>query len=388
MRTLISVLVSCLAVSAVSAQPVDHAIARCTMLPVPLGFNATDWQFERCAPDIETSELWPLDRSDSVGGELNGFAVRRTTGRGSLVYVVDTGILQRHDEFRREDGSDNVIGGFDAHQAAGNRSPCPDFALEPCYFGPGDRLRHGHGTAVASTVAGRTVGIAPDAMLYSATIYPTPVPREPLMWKTVLDHIMQHAWDPSAPAFETAIVTISVPATPQPANPLYQEVVEKRRRMTVGVDRDGNEDPNGKKFLFTVAAGNLVPIPGFNACGTFPAILGTELDGVVTVGGITRDNVWWSGSCSGSTVEVVAPAAEPVLASISALHHYRRGSEVSGTSFAAPYVAGIAARLLELDPSRTPAELEALLKASPSHAADSGLPVPVLTVGEEMRKQR
>ena len=43
--------------------------------------------------------------------------------------------------------------------------------------------------------------------------------------------------------------------------------------------------------------------------------------------------------------------------------------------------------LLEIDPARTPADLEALLKASPSRAADSGLPVPVLTIGMEMRKQ-
>ena len=135
-----------------------------------------------------------------------------------------------------------------------------------------------------------------------------------------------------------------------------------------------------------MAAGNVNRI--FDLCHTFPAVLGPQLDGVVTVGGITRDNVWWSGSCQNEVVEVVAPADAPVLASNFAIDRYRRGAEVSGTSFAAPYTAGIAARMLEIDPSRTPAELEALLKASPSRAADSGLPVPVLTVGEEMRKPR
>ena len=373
---------------ALSAQPVDHAVTRCTMTPVPLSFSASDWLIERCARDIETNEIWQLDRSDSVDGDLNGQAVRRTTGRGSLVYVVDTGILQRHSEFQREDGSDNVLGGFDANTASGNQSPCPnsDFALDPCYAGPSSRLRHGHGTAVASTVAGRTIGIAPDTTLYATAVYPTfPGVREMTMWHTALDHIVGHAWDPATPAFETAVVTISVPATPLPNDPLYLALVEKVRRMTVGVDASGNEDPNGKKFLFTVAAGNFNP--RFDLCHTFPAILGKQLDGVVAVGGITRENVWWSGSCRNEdVVEIVAPAEMPVLASISGTDRFMRELAISGTSFAAPYVAGIAARLLEVDPSRTPAELEALLKASPSRAADSGLAVPVVTVGEEMKK--
>lgn len=380
------VLLSLLLTCALSAQPVDRAITRCTMTPVPLSFNANDWLIERCAADVDENQIWQLDRSDSVDGDLNGQAVRRTTGRGSLVYVVDTGILQAHDEFQRA-GGDNVVGGFDAHEASGLRSPCFNFALEPCYAGPSSRLRHGHGTAVASTVAGRTTGIAPDAKLYSATVYPTfPGVPEMTMWHTVLDHIVGHAWDPATPQFATAVVTISVPATPLPDDPLYIALVEKVRRMTVGVDAGGNEDPNGKKFLFTVAAGNFNP--RFDLCHTFPAILGKELDGVVAVGGITRENVWWGGSCKNDDViEIVAPAEKPVVASISGLDRYMNELAVSGTSFAAPYTAGIAARLLEIDPSRTPAELEALLKASPSRASDSGLAVPVITVGMEMRKQ-
>jgi subtilisin family serine protease len=381
------ILFSLLLTCALTAQPVDHAITRCTMTPVSLGFNATDWQIERCAGDIDENPIWQLDRSDSVDGDLNGQAVRRTTGRGSVVYVIDSGILQSHDEFQRADG-DNVLGGFDAHEASGaGHSPCFNFALEPCYTGPTSRLRHGHGTAVASTVAGRTIGIAPDASLYSTAIYPTGGFMEMEMWHTALDHIVSHAWDPATPQFETAVITISIPATPIPDDPLYLALVEKVRRMTVGVDVNGNEDPSGKKFLFTVAAGNFNP--RFDLCHTFPAILGKQLDGVVAVGGITRENVWWSGSCKNDdVVELVAPAEKPVLASISGLDRYMNELAFSGTSFAAPYTAGIAARLLEIDPSRTPAELEVLLKASPSRASDSGLPVPVLTIGEEMRNQR
>ena len=367
---------------ALSAQPVDRAITRCTTIPVPISAGVTDLEIERCAEDVSENLFWQVDRSDSVSGELNGLAVRRTTGRGAVVYVIDSGILQRHDEFQRPDG-DIVLGGFDAAAASGLPSPCPGAALEPC----GPRTQSAHGTAVASAVAGLHSGVAPDASLYSVAVFP---PRrgagEIWMWHVALNEVIRHAWDPTTPSFETAVITISAPATPVPSDPLYLALVEKVRRMTRGVDVNGNEDPAGKKFLFTAAAGNV--IPNFDFCHTFPAVLGPEIDGVVTVGGITRDNTWWNRSCAGELVEVVAPADSPVLASTSGVSRYRTGAETSGTSFAAPYVAGMAARLLEIDPSRTPAELEALLKASPSHADDSGLPVPVLTIGMEMRKQK
>lgn len=365
--------------SALVAQPVDRALTRCSTIPIPLGFGLTDLAIERCAEDVADNAMWQVDRADSVSGELNGLAVRRTTGRGSVVYVIDTGIMQRHDEFQRPDG-DNVLGGFDAFVASGaGQSPCPDFPVEAC----GPRVRYGHGTAVASAVAGLRSGVAPGASLYSVAIFP-PRSGEIQMWHVALNEIIRHAWDPATPSFQTAVITISIPATPLPNDPLYLALVEKVRRMTRGVDANGDEDPNGKKFLFTAAAGNV--IPNFDFCHTFPAILGPEIDGVVTVGGINRENKWWSGSCANELVEVVAPAESPVLASTTSTSLYRGGAETSGTSFAAPYVAGIAARLLEIDPSRTPAELEALLEDSPSRAADSGLAVPVLTIGMEMGK--
>jgi subtilisin family serine protease len=366
--------------SALSAQPVDRAITRCTTTPI----SAIDIAIERCAEDIEQNAIWQVDRSDSVHGDLNGFAMRRTTGRGTVVYVIDTGIQQRHAEFQRP-GGDVVLGGFDAVVHSGLPGQCPgeDFALDPC----GSVAIYGHGTAVASAVAGKRAGVAPDTSLYSIGVFPTlPGPGELWMWHVALNEVIRHAWDPSTPAFETAVVTISIPATPLPNQPLYLALVEKVRRMTRGVDANGNEDPSGKKFLFTVAAGNFNP--RFDVCRTFPARLGIEMDGVVTVGGLGRNNNWWSGSCTNELVEVVAPAESPVLASFAGEELYRTGpgSNTSGTSFAAPYVAGIAARLLEIDPARTPADLEALLKDSPSRAADSGLPVPVLTIGMEMRK--
>jgi Subtilase family len=366
----------------VFAEPVAHRVTRCEVAPVPLGGGWTDFTIERCAPDVTENAFWHVDRSDSTSGDLNGRAIHRTSGRGSMVYVIDAGVLRRHDEFTRSDGTNAVIGGFDAHEASGaGRSPCPNFALEPCYSIPPHRGRHGHGTAVASVVAGRHSGIAPDALLYSATIHPTfPGLHEIRMWHVALDHIIRHAWSPAAPEFQTAVVTISIPATPLPHEPLYRELVEKVRAMTHGVDAEGKRDANGKRFLFTVAAGNIVP--GADFCSTFPAILGPVTEGVIAVGGIGRDDLWWGGSCR-SLAEVVAPADSVLVASISGSNRFWT---MSGTSFAAPYVAGLAARHLELDPTLSPAELERLIRRTPSYADDSALPIPILTVGDEQRR--
>ena len=57
----------------------------------------------------------------------------------------------------------------------------------------------------------------------------------------------------------------------------------------------------------------------------------------------------------------------------------------SGTSYATPYVSGMAARLLELDPTLTPVQLEEKLKQSPSIVL--GLPVPVDAPPEPPRRR-
>jgi hypothetical protein len=47
---------------------------------------------------------------------------------------------------------------------------------------------------------------------------------------------------------------------------------------------------------------------------SFPATLGPSIAGLVTVGGITRENKLWSGSCHGGAVELFAPAEDVLVA--------------------------------------------------------------------------
>jgi subtilisin family serine protease len=189
-----------------------------------------------------------------------------------------------------------------------------------------------------------------------------------------LNAIVKHAWDPTTPQFHTAVVNISgwvlekLNGLHDNAPVPFAAVEKKMRDMVGGVDANGNADPNGKQFLFVVAGNNVD-----NGCGRagvvdrFPATLGRAIDGIITVGGMTAENSWWPGACRGG-LEILAPSEGVFSATITARDEYRgtRPNLRNGTSFAAPIISGIAARLLAEQPALTPAELERRIVATPS----------------------
>jgi subtilisin family serine protease len=67
-------------------------------------------------------------------------------------------------------------------------------------------------------------------------------------------------------------------------------------------------------------------------------------------------------------VEILAPSHAVFSASITANDHYRgtHPNFRSGTSFGAPIISGIAARLLSENPELTPQELESIIASTPS----------------------
>ena len=359
------------AAASLSAQTVS---TKCVTQEVQVENFPKERRLIACDSSFAENLLWHLDRADSVSGELDGLFHRRLTGRGAVIYVIDTGVSRAHTEFQRETGS-TVIAGLDTSTPL--PGACSNRVVEPCH------PVQIHGTSTASIAGGRNVGLAPDAKIVAVT----GLSGNRQQWNEALTAILKHAFDPSAPPFRTAIINISGGMDLKESE--YAEFDEQIRRLTTGIDVNGNADPNGKRFLIVAAAlngavpkGDGTSTPSLCAADGAPRYrpgsIGAQIDGVVTVGGITSANRLWEGSCKGPLVEVVAPAENIFIASLGGIDHYRLEPLYfnHGTSYAAPYVSGIAAQFLEIDPNRTPAELEALLKASPSRV--EGVPVPVI----------
>jgi subtilisin family serine protease len=355
----------------------DVVSTHCRELEVPLDATHAVSRLAGCGEESAANLLWHLDRIDQLDGRLDGMYHRRHSGGGSVVYVMDTGVLATHAEFATAAGT-RVIAGFDVTDSVPvGSSGChsDNKAIRPCYANYNELPGAAHGTSVASLVAGQTVGVAPEAMIVSVRVMNESALATTRTYLAGLDAIVRHAWDPAAPPFHTAVVNISgwvlekLNSTPDPSPVPFSMVEKKIREMIDGVDAEGKRDPvNGKRFFFVVAGNNVD-----NGCGRsgvvdrFPAILGKSTDGLITVGGMTADNNWWPGACHGG-LEVLAPSSSIFSATITANDHYRgtRPNLRSGTSFAAPIISGIAARLLSENPSLTPAELEAAIVNTPS----------------------
>jgi len=362
----------------------DLISTHCSETEVAINSQFSVSRLDRCGSDIpdESDELlWHLDRIDQIGGTLDGSFDRLNGGAGSVIYIMDTGVMASHREFSGANGT-RIIGGFDATGSVDlGRSRCvsQNKATAPCWEGIDELTSASHGTSVASIAAGRNIGVAPEALVVSIRVMNERGLATTRSYLDGLDDVIHHAWDPKSPNFRTAIVNISgwvlerlTGASASQPVVSYAAVEKKIRDMIGGVDANGNPDPNGKRFLFVVAANNVDG--GCGASGfidRFPATLGRTIDGLITVGGMTSNNTAWNGSCRGA-VEVLAPAQQIFSATITGPQDYRgrRPNLRSGTSFAAPIISGIAARLLSDRPDLTPAQLESWITATPSRVVN------------------
>ena len=321
---------------------------QCGLVDVRVDSTVTDQQLLGCGVGFADNTLWNLDRSD---GRADATYSRQTTGRGTTVYVVDTGVDSSHQEF-----ANRVVEGIDliGPQRCGNGA---DSATRPCPQSNEFLAFATHGTAVASVIAGNTAGVAPEASVVSVrTISMQSGGSE--LWIRALDEILAHAPE------GTSIVNMSGAIGLATATDSGLDAFElKMRRMIDGV--------GGKRFLFVTVAGNSGVCSASNDVFLYPGTVGQILDGLITVGGIARDGNVWSGSCYGRGVDILAPAERILTASISAPNRYLGTIEMnglrdcaSGTSYAAAYVSGIAARMLEQNPRLTPGEIERTMKAN------------------------
>lgn len=251
---------------------------------------------------------WGLDRVDQRALPLSASYTWGTSGTGVNVYIIDTGIRTTHQDF----GGRAVWG---VNYAKGGNAG-------------GDTDCMGHGTHVAGTVGGTTYGVAKGVTLHAVKVLDCTGSGR---WSWVIagiDWVTAHA------------------AKPAVAN------------MSLGGDynRAANDAVAGSVasgITFSLAAGN----SSTDACTFSPASEPTAL----TVAASSKDDARASYSNTGSCVDLFAPGS-------SILSDWIRNDTdavyLSGTSMAAPHVAGAAALYLETHPTASPAAVASHLLAS------------------------
>jgi len=184
---------------------------------------------------------------------------------------------------------------------------------------------NGHGTHVAGIVGGATYGVASDIKIVSVRVLNCAGSASYSQIIAGVNWVTRHAVRP-------AVVNMSLGGAA--SNALDTAV---RNSIASGV-------------TYVVAAGNNKA----DACATSPA----RVSGAVTVGATNRDDARAGFSNHGSCLDLFAPGVDILSAYRTS---DRAAAWMTGTSMAAPHVAGAAALHLARRPDASPAQVRAAL---------------------------
>ena len=258
--------------------------------------------------DASTS-LWGLDRIDQRTRPGNARITTATDGSGVTAYIVDTGIRPDHTQFEGRVASR----GFTAFS--------DEYGWQDC---------QGHGTHVAGTVAGKDYGVAPKANLVSVRVLGC---NGSGSYSGVIAGIDWIASDHQTG--QPAVANLSLGGGfSSTMNAAIQRAVD-----------DG--------VTVAVAAGN----ERSNACNSSPA----SAPAAITVGSTSSNDARSSFSNYGTCLDIFAPGSGILSSTMTST---LSSAEYSGTSMAAPHVAGAGALLLSGEPALTPTEVTNRLSAS------------------------
>lgn len=262
---------------------------------------------------------WGLDRLDQRGGLLDRAYSYNATGAGVNAYIMDSGIRYSHQEF-----GERASLGIDLVQ----EYPDEEFDKNNGELEPGNDC-HGHGTHVAGTVGGTRYGVAKNVNLISVRVFSCVGITTWSRLIMAVDWITENAVEP-------AVVNMSIQG--EAADPIDLAI----------------ENSIASGITYVIAAGNY----NSDACNYSPA----RTPGALTVGASTISNERAGFSNYGECLDLYAPGENIISAFI---EDDTSSRSYSGTSMAAPHVAGLAALYLEKNPDTSPADLhEAIINNS------------------------
>jgi serine protease len=264
----------------------------------------------------QPNATWGLDRIDQRNLPLNATYNYDTNAVNVDVYIIDTGIRAAHVEF-----GGRVTNGYTAVSDGNGTNDC-----------------NGHGTHVAATVGGSIYGVAKSVELHPVRVLGC---NGSGSTSGVIAGVNWVAANHSTPA----VANMSLGGG---ASTALDDAV--RSAIASGV-------------TFAIAAGN----SNANACNSSPARVAEAL----TVGSTTSTDARSSFSNFGLCLDLFAPGSSIT----SAWHTSNTATNtISGTSMAAPHVAGVAALYLAVNPSASPSAVHAAVvnNATPNKVTGAG----------------
>jgi subtilisin family serine protease len=262
---------------------------------------------------IVNPQSWGIDRIDQRNLPLSASYTWTATGSGVKAYIIDTGIRFTHTQF-----GGRAITGIDEVTIGGTAADC-----------------NGHGTHVAGTVGGSTIGVAHSVTLVAVR---------------VLDCSGNGATSGVIAGVDW-VTANHVAGTPAVAN------------MSLGggaytpLDTAVNNAINdGITFAVASGNGNAQGVRQ-NACNYSPA----RVAAAITTGATNSSDAAASFSNYGTCVDMLAPGVS-ILSSWYTSD--TAGAYLDGTSMATPHVAGVAALYLQGNPGASAATVRNALVAN------------------------